>query len=152
MEKRKITVLLSLIALIVLAILLLVPYEKIQIKSRSQIQFYKGEKPEGLLEAYKFDVILSEITLLKSKDYEYLVERATFNSSNSAFKYFNTTLNFFGTIQRGNLTKFGDMQKFDFILMDRRATILLKDNKIYYVYGDGTKIDKVVRWAIKSNL
>jgi hypothetical protein len=37
------------------------------------------------------------------------------------------------------------MQKFDFILMDRRATILLKDNNIYYVYGDGTKIDEVAR-------
>lgn len=143
------------IILVVTLLIIFIPFERIYIKESKPTQFLPSERPIGLVEAYNNYVVLSYGTLLKQNQVEFFSQVFKFNSSDYASSYFLKTIEAFKKLGLNvNLTSSNNMQKAIVIPnqygKERYSISLLKENKIFYVTGDKTKIEKVVEWLINQ--
>jgi len=153
MDKNKLLIILVFMA--VVSVVLLFPFERIYIKKSEPIQYMPNEKPVGLIEAYNNYVVLSYGTLLKQNQEEFFSQFLKFNSSDHAFSYFSEVIEAFKKAGFNvNLTSSNNMQKAIVITnqygKESYSISLLKENKIFYITGDKTKIEKVVEWLINQ--
>jgi len=145
------------IILVVIILIILIPFERIYIKKSEPIQYMPDEKPAGLIEAYNKYIVLSYGTLLKQNQVEFFSQFLKFNSSDYASSYFLKVIEAFKKLGFNiNLTSSNEMQKAIIITnqygKERYSIALLKENKIFYIDGDKTKIEKVVEWLINQKL
>ena len=114
-----------------------------------------NERPVGLIEAYNNYIVLSYGTLLKQNQVEFYTQVLKFNSSDYAFSYFSKAIEAFKKLGFNvNLTSSNSMQKAIIITnqygKERYSISLLKENKIFYITGDKSKIEKVLEWLINQ--
>jgi len=133
-------------------ILLFLPVENIRIKEARPAQFVSN-RPPGLLQAYNYRILLSYGTLLKRSEKEFFGQLLRFNSSEYSSSYFSSILQAYR--EKGfdiNLTSYGNGQKAFLDWKNESSWGLsigfLKDNKIYYVFGDRREAEKVMKWLI----
>jgi len=143
------------IILIAFSFVSIFPFERIYIKESKPIQYLPNERPAGLVEAYNKYIVLSYGTLLKQNQEEFFAQFLRFNSSNYASSYFSKVIEVFKRAGIDvNLTSSNEIQKA--IIMtnqsgeEKYSIALLKENKIFYVAGDKTKIEKVLEWLINQ--
>jgi len=156
MNVKKVGLLIA-ITLIIIFVILFVPYERIYIKKSEPIKYLPTEKPLGLIEAYNNYIVLSYGTILKQNQLEFFSQSLKFNSSDYASSYFSKIVEALKkTGFNVNLTSYKNMQKAVIITnqsgKEEYSISLLKEDKIFYVVGDKTKIEKVMRWFINQNL
>jgi hypothetical protein len=154
MNLKKIVLLIGII-LVVTILIIFIPFERIYIKESEPTQFLPSEKPIGLVEAYNNYVVLSYGTLLKQNQVEFYTQVFKFNSSDYASSYFLKAIEAFKKLGFNvNLTSYNNMQKAIIITnqygKERYSIFVLKENKIFYITGDKTKIEKVVEWLINQ--
>jgi hypothetical protein len=154
MNAKKVGVLIGII-LVVTILIILIPFERIYIKESKTTQFMPNEKPVGLIEAYNNYIVLSYGTLLKQNQEEFFSQFLKFNSSDYAFSYFSKVIEDLKKLGFNvNLTSYNNMQKAIVITNQygegKYSVALLKENKIFYVSGDKTKIEKVVEWLVNQ--
>jgi hypothetical protein len=154
MDLKKFVLLIGII-LAVTILIMFIPFERIYIKESKPTQFLPSERPIGLVEAYNNYVVLSYGTLLKQNQIEFYTQVFKFNSSDYASSYFLETIEAFKKIGFNvNLTSSNNMQKAIIITnqygKERYSISVLKENKIFYIAGDKTKIEKVVEWLINQ--
>jgi hypothetical protein len=142
------------IILVITILIIFIPFERIYIKESKSTQFLPSERPIGLVEAYNNYVVLSYGTLLKQNQVEFYTQVFKFNSSDYAFSYFSEVIEAFKKLANVNLTSSDSMQKAIIITnqygKESYSISLLKENKIFYITGDKTKIEKVVEWLINQ--
>jgi hypothetical protein len=151
MDKVKIGIILGVVIIIVF-LLLFLPVENIRVKEAWPVQFV-SDRPPGLLQAYNYRILLSYGTLLKRNEKEFFGQLLRFNSSEYSSSYFSSILQDYREDEFDiNLTSYGNGQK---VFLDRKnksswglSIIFLKDNKIYYVFGDRREVEKVMKWFI----
>jgi hypothetical protein len=139
----------------VVLVVLLFPFERIYIKESKPTQLLPSERPIGLVEAYNNYVVLSYGTLLKQNQVEFYTQVFKFNSSDYAFSYFFEVIKAFKKAGLNvNLTSSNNMQKAIIIGKqdgrERYSIAILKENKMFYIAGDKTKIEKVLEWLINQ--
>jgi hypothetical protein len=144
------------ITLIAFSFVSIFPFERIYIKESKPIQYLPNERPAGLIEAYNNFIVLSYGTLLKQSQEEFFAQFLNFNSSNYASSYFSKVIEAFKKLGFNvNLTSSNEIQKAIIVTNqsgeEKHSVALLKENKIFYVSGDKTKIEKVVQWFINRN-
>jgi hypothetical protein len=150
MKFAKILVLAT-ISLIIIFSLMFIPFKRIYIKESKPIQFYKNEKPIGLIEAYNNYVVYSYGSLLKQNKEEFFNQFMKFNSSEYASSYFSNVIQIYKQNNiEVNLTSFNNIQKAIIIskqgFRENYSIAILKENKIFYVAGDKNKIEEVAEW------
>jgi hypothetical protein len=158
MRMRKINKIYSIIFVIVLIVFSFVsifPFERIYIKETKPIQYLPNERPTGLIEAYNNYIVLSYGTLLKQNQEEFFAQFLRFNSSNYASSYFSKVIEAFKRAGIDvNLTSSNEIQKAIIVTNqsgeEKHSIALLKENKIFYVSGDKTKIEKVLEWLVNQ--
>jgi len=142
------------IILIAFSFISIFPFERIYIKKSEPIQYMPDEKPVGLIEAYSNYIVLSYGTLLKQNQEEFFSQFLKFNSSDYASSHFSKSIEAFKKLANVNLTSSNNMQKAIIITnqygKERYSISVLKENKIFYVAGDKTKIEKVLEWLINQ--
>jgi len=154
MKLKKIVLLIGVI-LVITALIIFIPFERIYIKESKPTQFLPSERPIGLIEAYNNYVVLSYGTLLKQNQVEFYTQVFKFNSSDYASSYFLETIEAFKKLGLNvNLTSSNNMQKAIVITnqygKESYSIALLKENKIFFISGDKTKIEKVLEWLINQ--
>jgi len=154
MNAKKVGVLIGIISVVAL-LLIFIPFERIYIKKSEPIQYMPDEKPVGLIEAYNNYIVLSYGTLLKQNQEEFFSQFLKFNSSDYASSHFSKVIEAFKKLGLDvNLTSYNNMQKAIIITnqygKERYSISVLKENKIFYIAGDKTKIEKVVEWLINQ--
>jgi type II secretory pathway component GspD/PulD (secretin) len=154
MNVKKVGVLIAIILIIVL-LFAFVPFERIYIKKSEPIQYMLDERPVDLIEAYNNYIVLSYGTLLKQNKVEFFSQFLKFNSSDYASTYFSKVIESFkGAGINVNLTSYNNIQKATIVEnqygKEDYSIAVLKENKIFYVAGDKTKIEKVLEWLINQ--
>jgi len=154
MNVKKVGVLIVII-LVVALLIIFIPFERIYIKKSEPIQYMPNEKPVGLIEAYNNYIVLSYGTLLKQNQVEFFSQFLKFNSSLYASSYFSQVIEVLkGMGLNVNLTSYNNIQKAIIIReqygRESYSISVLKENKIFYVAGDKTKIEKVLEWLINQ--
>ena len=153
MDKNKLLIIL--VFIVVVSVVLVFPFERIYIKESKPTQLLPSERPIGLVEAYNNYVVLSYGTLLKQNQVEFYAQVFKFNSSDYAFSYFFEVIRAFKKARLNvNLTSSNHMQKAIIITnqygKEEYSIALLKENKIFYITGDKTKIEKVLEWLVNQ--
>jgi len=143
------------IVLISLSLVTIFPFERIYIKESKATQFMPNERPIGLIEAYNNYVVLSYGTLLKQNQVEFFTQFFKFNSSEYASSYFYKVIEVLKRVGIDvNLTSYKNIQKAIIITnksgKEEYSIALLKENKIFFVSGDKTKIEKVLEWLVNQ--
>jgi type II secretory pathway component GspD/PulD (secretin) len=154
MNAKKVGVLIGIISVVAL-LLIFIPFERIYIKKSEPIQYMPDEKPVGLIEAYNNYIVLSYGTLLKQNQEEFFSQVLKFDSSDYASSHFSKVIEAFKKLGLDvNLTSYNNMQKAIIITnqygKERYSISVLKENKIFYIAGDKTKIEKVVEWLVNQ--
>jgi hypothetical protein len=151
MDKVKAGIILGVVISIVF-LLIFLPVESIRVKKTWPVQFVSS-RPSGLLQAYNYRILLSYGTLLKRSEKEFFGQLLIFNSSEYSSSYFSSILQAYR--EKGfdiNLTSYR-MGKKCFLDWKNESSwglsiIFLKDNKIYYVFGDKREVERVMKWFI----
>ena len=143
------------IILIAFSFVSIFPFERIYIKESKPIQYLPNERPAGLIEAYNKYIVLSYGTLLKQNQEEFFAQFLRFNSSNYASSYFSKVIEAFKRAGLNiNLTSSNEIQKAIIVTNqpggEKYSIAFLKENKIFYVSGDKTKIEKVLEWLVNQ--
>jgi hypothetical protein len=154
MNVKKVGLLIAIILIIAL-LFAFVPFERIYIKKSEPIQYMLDERPVGLIEAYNNYIVLSYGTLLKQTQVEFFSQVLKFNSSDYAFSYFSKVIEDFKKLGFNvNLTSSNNMQEAIVITKkygeEKYSIFVSKENKIFYIAGDKTKIEKVLEWLINQ--
>jgi len=141
--------------------LLMFPYQRIYIEESKPVEFYRGEKPSGLIEAHNNYVVLSYGTLLNQRKERFLVQFLLFNSEEEASSLFEKSIEI---AKNGgyevNLTslngeKEATIKKIDVIegvSVEKEYSIaVLSKNKILFISGNKENIERVKRWFLAQN-
>jgi len=158
MNVKKVGLLIA-ITMIIIFVILFVPYERIYIKKSEPIKYLPNEKPVGLIEAYNNYIVLSYGTLLNRNEEEFFSQLLRFDSNESAHSYFSKVIEEWRNAGVNFELNSSDGQKvvvckiIESVRNKERCGIgLIKGDKLIYVSGDKTRIEKVVRWFISQKL